>query len=190
MCLETENLQGTNTVKDMLIFFFFFFYICMPDILYYCTINILWPSNPIWWHGPWSTLAQVMACCLTAPSHYLNQCWLLIIEIRWQSPGGNFINYLTELENYLSKISIKFLRGQWVNTTMPWRPAMSLPEPPAGMRTVTGDNLITAVEIKYCCTLEPIIHSMRFQNHWWMPSYWIIAEVDSGGRVSTSLFRS
>ena len=23
-----------------------------------------------------STLAQVMACCLTAPSHYLNQCWL------------------------------------------------------------------------------------------------------------------
>ena len=24
----------------------------------------------------WPTLAEVMACCLTAPSHYLNQCWL------------------------------------------------------------------------------------------------------------------
>ena len=26
-------------------------------------------------------LAQVMACCLTAPSHYLNQCWLIISDI-------------------------------------------------------------------------------------------------------------
>ena len=30
----------------------------------------------LWWHRSGSTLAQVMACCLTAPSHYLNQCWL------------------------------------------------------------------------------------------------------------------
>ena len=29
-----------------------------------------------------STLAQVMACCLTAPNHYLNQCWL-VNETRW-----------------------------------------------------------------------------------------------------------
>ena len=27
--------------------------------------------------GSRSTLAQVMACCLMAPSHYLNQCWLI-----------------------------------------------------------------------------------------------------------------
>ena len=27
---------------------------------------------------PGSTLAQVMACCLMAPSHYLNRCWLII----------------------------------------------------------------------------------------------------------------
>ena len=32
------------------------------------------------WYG--STLAQVMACCLMAPSHYLNQCWLTISEVR------------------------------------------------------------------------------------------------------------
>ena len=31
-----------------------------------------------------STLAQVMACCLTATSHYLNQCWL-ISEALWYS---------------------------------------------------------------------------------------------------------
>ena len=29
-------------------------------------------------HRSWSTLAQAMACCLTAPSHCLNQCWLII----------------------------------------------------------------------------------------------------------------
>ena len=32
-----------------------------------------------------STLAQVMAWCLTAPSHYLNQCWLIINEVHWHS---------------------------------------------------------------------------------------------------------
>ena len=33
--------------------------------------------------GP--TLVQVMACCLTAPSHFLNQCWLIISEVQWHS---------------------------------------------------------------------------------------------------------
>ena len=35
-----------------------------------------------------STLAQVMACCLTAPSHYLNQCWIVLIGVFWNSPEG------------------------------------------------------------------------------------------------------
>ena len=34
--------------------------------------NLLWPSDAIWQHNSGSTLAQVMACCLTAPSHYRN----------------------------------------------------------------------------------------------------------------------
>ena len=41
-------------------------------------LNSLWPTDAIWRHRSGSTLAQVMACCLTAPSHYLNQCWLII----------------------------------------------------------------------------------------------------------------
>ena len=40
--------------------------------------NSLWPSDTIRWQGTESTLAQVMACCLMAPSHYLNQCWLIM----------------------------------------------------------------------------------------------------------------
>ena len=47
------------------------------------SVLLLWsptlrPSDAIWRHKSGSTLAQVMACCLTAPSHCLNQCWLII----------------------------------------------------------------------------------------------------------------
>ena len=38
----------------------------------------------------WSTLAQVMAWCLTAPSHYLNQCWLIVSTDQWCLSKGNF----------------------------------------------------------------------------------------------------
>ena len=53
-------------------------------------LNSLWPSDATWRHGSGSTLAQVMACCLTAPSHYLNQCWLIISKVHWHSHEGNF----------------------------------------------------------------------------------------------------
>ena len=41
----------------------------------------MWPSNTIWCYKTWSALAQVRACCLMAPSPYLNQCWILISEV-------------------------------------------------------------------------------------------------------------
>ena len=31
-----------------------------------------------------------MACCQMAPSHYLNQCWLIIKGVLWHSPQSNF----------------------------------------------------------------------------------------------------
>ena len=40
-------------------------------------------SDAIWRHRTGSTLAQVMACCLMAPIHYLNQCWLIITGVLW-----------------------------------------------------------------------------------------------------------
>ena len=39
--------------------------------------NSLTPSDAIWRDRSGSTLAQVMAYCLTTPSHYLNKCWSL-----------------------------------------------------------------------------------------------------------------
>ena len=54
-------------------------------------INPLGPSDAIWRRRSWSTRVQVLACCLPAPSQYLNQCWLMISEwMLWHSPGGNF----------------------------------------------------------------------------------------------------
>ena len=50
-------------------------------------INSLWPDDG---NIDLSTLAQVMACCLAAPSHYLNQCWL-ISEVLRHSPRSIFI---------------------------------------------------------------------------------------------------
>ena len=32
-----------------------------------------------------STLAQVMACCLAAPSHYMYHRWFIISEVQWHS---------------------------------------------------------------------------------------------------------
>ena len=61
------------------------------------SINSLWPSDTIWQQKSGSTLAQVMAWCLTAPSHYLNQCWLIISEGLWHSPEGKFVKITLSL---------------------------------------------------------------------------------------------
>ena len=54
------------------------------------SINSSGLSDIIWWHRSGSTLAQVMAWCLTAPSHYLNQSWLISNKDLWHSPKTNF----------------------------------------------------------------------------------------------------
>ena len=55
--------------------------------------------------GSESTLAQVMACCLTAPSHYLNQCWLIISEALWHSPVDHFTGNAQDILDTRLKIT-------------------------------------------------------------------------------------
>ena len=45
--------------------------------------NPLWPSVAIWRHISGWTLAQALAYCLTVPSDYLSQCWLIISKVQW-----------------------------------------------------------------------------------------------------------
>ena len=74
--------------------------------LYQELFNSLWPSDVIWRQGSRSTLAQVMACCLTAPSYYLNQCWLTITKVQWLSSEGNLTtNTSTSIPKFSSKIT-------------------------------------------------------------------------------------
>ena len=53
----------------------------------------LWLSFPMWRHITGSTLIQVMAVCLTTPTHHLNQCLLLIDAVNWHSSCDNFTKY-------------------------------------------------------------------------------------------------
>ena len=53
------------------------------EIYKFLKIYSLGPGDAIFWHRSGSTLAQVMACCLMAPSYYLNQCWLFISEVNF-----------------------------------------------------------------------------------------------------------
>ena len=93
--------------------------------------NLLRPKYAIWRHRTGSTLAQVMACCLAAPSHYLNQCWLIVSKVHWHSNEGNLTqdtlttNHLYYLENYLSKFSFKSPRSQWVKGPVIINPVMT-----------------------------------------------------------------
>ena len=85
-------------------------------------VNSLWPSDIIWQHVSKSTMALVMACCLMAPSHYLNQCWLLICEAMLHLLESNFTASAqvpsNEFEKYAFKISAISLWGQlwWVTS--------------------------------------------------------------------------
>ena len=58
-------------------------------------------TNSVWCCGTTLaqvTVAQVMACCLTAPSHYLNHCWLVMSLVQWYSYQGHH----TEISRYKS----------------------------------------------------------------------------------------
>ena len=85
-------------------------------------INSLRPTDVIWRYRCGSTLTQVMAWWLTAPSHYPNQCWLLISEVLWHSSESNStaraqaIILHNELESYILKITFISLLGHCVIT--------------------------------------------------------------------------
>ena len=65
----------------------------------------------------------LIACCMMALGHHLNQCWFLIIKVLWYSSEcvfsvqAQFIILYNEFENYTFKLLPYPLgpRGQWVN---------------------------------------------------------------------------
>ena len=84
--------------------------------------NSLWRSDAKWRQKVKWLLAQVMACCLTASSHYLDQCWPPITEVLWHSYEDNFTASaqanIHEIENYSFKSSVMSPKGQCINSLL------------------------------------------------------------------------
>ena len=111
--------------------------------------NSLWPSDVIWHHRSCSTLFQLMACCLTTPSYYLNQCWLLTSDLLWHSNesiitmnGQGAITY-NEFQNHTFKITAASSRGQRINSSQ----SCDIQYIPRNMHTVTA--LLCFVVVKH-----------------------------------------
>ena len=71
-------------------------------------LNSLWLSDAIWQHRSGSTLAQVMACCLTAPSHCLNQCCCL-------TAPSHYLN-----QRWLTVTDVCFVAGFHLRSISQW----------------------------------------------------------------------
>ena len=115
-------------------------------------IHSLWPSDATWRHRSGSTLTQAMAWCLTAPSHYLKQCWLLISKVQWHSSEGNLTKRYLRHQcpkwtwKLFSKIWLKSHRGQWVNPSSAyiyWIQTASADALPPGARLTKTYDVIT-----------------------------------------------
>ena len=65
------------------------------------SLQSLWPSDPISQHTPEPILSLVIACYLMAPSHYLNQFYMLTInDVLWHSWAiPQWVTKLLLLEN-------------------------------------------------------------------------------------------
>ena len=104
-----------------------------------------------------STLAQGMACCLTASGHNLNQCWHIINEDLWHSPKSKLIftanaqatKRYNEFENYDLKIAIASPRGQWVNQTV------QLKESQAATMKESSNLAIQSITHQSSCQIRP-----------------------------------
>ena len=65
----------------------------------------MWPSDVIWHLKFWFTFVQIMAWYLTAPSHYLNQCWL----------------HLPPMRSFVIRSTVMYLNTQEINPSSVWK---------------------------------------------------------------------
>ena len=57
----------------------------------------VWPYDATWRNRFLSWMVQIMAWCLMAPSHYLNQCWLIVNGTLRNASEWNFNKYVCNL---------------------------------------------------------------------------------------------
>ena len=104
-CNEKKCKKNLHTIFQLWAYRWFMKWVC----------NSLWPSDAKWRHRSESTSVQVMTCCLTAPSHYLNQCWLIIRGTLWNSHGSNFTRNAHEFKPVTCFQRLHFQKYYWIS---------------------------------------------------------------------------
>ena len=88
-------------------------------------VKSLGPDDAIWYCSSGLTLVLVMACCQTAPGHYLNLCWSLISGVLWHlyesrcRGSASYIHLSDEFVNGTFEFTISSPSSQWVNPSPP-----------------------------------------------------------------------
>ena len=95
----------------------------------------LWPCDAIWRPRSGSKLAQVMACCLTEPNHYLNQSWPITNAIAWHSfdrycTGNTIYKPIANLKMTNLRFQLHILIHHYSVMTIHSRSRGILPSPP------------------------------------------------------------
>ena len=101
------SYQSASYIRDLMVYIYLYTGLALYWLKYLMKIvtnfpysfNSLWPSDAIRRQRSGSPMAQVMACCLTAPSHYLNQCWLILTKVQWCLSKGNFAWDITAMSH-------------------------------------------------------------------------------------------
>ena len=112
-------------------------------------LNSLWPSN---------------AYCLMTPSHYLNQCWLLINQVLWRLLERNFTASVqtTILYDMSLKITATSPGSLWVKRhyndvimpfvrRIPRWPTYSPHEGPVARKMFLFDHVIMVIKVERRC---------------------------------------
>ena len=55
-----------------------------------------------------------MACCLMAPSHYLNQCWIIVSDVPWHLPEGNFRRDIPQPSITAFSLKIDYIKFNYI----------------------------------------------------------------------------
>ena len=77
--------------------------ICFKLFCFYVSTNTFGPNVYVWQQRYGSTLSQVIACYLTSPSHYLNQCWLWDY---WHPSQCNFTAWCHQMETFSALLAL------------------------------------------------------------------------------------
>ena len=128
-----------------------------------------------------------MACCLRAPSHYLNEYWLIISENVWLSPEVNFTGTISIFDMILKIIHLR-LQPQWVNTLWPRQNGRHFPDDIFQCIFFNGNiyklclifhwNLFPGVQLTifqhwFRQWLGAVQATSHYLNQWWL-DYWHI----------------